>query len=197
MVRPCKPARWVHPTAVLLPAGPACWLVFRGLSGRLGANPVEAITHVTGEWCLNLLLAALAVTPVRKLTGYSELTAVRKPLGLWAFAYGGLHLGIYLWLDQFFDFNAILKDVAKRPFITAGTAAFLLMVPLAATSSRSMIRRLGRRWRQIHALVYPAALLGIIHFWWLVKVDITRPAAFLAVFILLMSMRLRRTGSGS
>ena len=141
----------------------------------LGANPIETITRSTGLWTLRLVIVTLAVTPLRRLTGWNEVVRVRRMLGLFAFFYGTLHLMTYLWLDQFFDWQAIAKDVVKRPFITAGFSAYVLLVPLAATSTAGMIRRLGgRAWRRLHRLAYVAAALGVVHYWWLVKLD-TRP----------------------
>jgi sulfoxide reductase heme-binding subunit YedZ len=151
--------------------------------GRLGANPIETITRSTGIWTLRLLLITLAVTPLRRLTGWNDVTRVRRMLGLFAFFYGSLHLVTYVWLDQFFDWRAIAKDIVKRPFITAGLTAYLLLVPLAVTSTAGMIRRLGgRTWRRLHRLAYAAAALGVVHYWWLVKLD-TRPPRNYAILL--------------
>jgi sulfoxide reductase heme-binding subunit YedZ len=170
---------------------PLAALVWAGFRGDLGANPVETITHETGQWALRLLLATLAVTPLRRLTGWNPLLRVRRMLGLFAFFYAVLHLATYLWLDQFFDWGAVLADVLDRPYITIGFAAFLLLVPLAATSTDAMVRRLGgRRWQRLHRLVYPAAGLAVLHFLWLVKADLREPLIYAGLLALLLAARL-------
>ena len=167
---------------VALGFGPAVYLVGAALTGGLGANPIDAITDETGTWTLRFLVATLAVTPLRRLTGWSALAPWRRTLGLFAFFYGSLHFLTYLWLDQFFDVAAIVKDIGKRPFITAGFTAFVLMVPLAVTSTARMVRRLGGvAWRRLHRLVYVVAAAGVVHYWWLVKADIRRPLAYAAI----------------
>jgi sulfoxide reductase heme-binding subunit YedZ len=158
--------------------------------GRLGANPIETITRSTGWWALAMLVLTLSVTPVRRLLGWPWLLRLRRMLGLYAFAYGTVHFGIYLWLDQFFDWGEILKDIAKRPFITVGFAALLAMAPLAVTSTAAMVRRLGaKRWLALHRLVYLVAILGAVHFLWLVKRDVTEPVIFLGLFSVLLGAR--------
>ena len=148
----------------------------------LGANPIESITHSTGTWTLVFLLITLSVTPLRRLTGFAELLQLRRMLGLFAFFYGSLHFTTYIWLDQFFDVAAIWRDIVKRPFITIGFAAFVLMIPLAITSTNKMMRRLGgRRWLALHRLIYISAICAVIHYWWLVKRDLTQPAIYAAV----------------
>lgn len=173
--------------ACLLPAG----LLWQGLEAdTLGANPIEAITRGLGEWTLRFLLITLAVTPLRKLTGWHWVVRLRRMLGLFAFAYGAAHLLTYLWLDQFFDWHAIAKDILKRPFITVGMAAFVLMAPLAATSSNAAIRRLGgRRWQALHRSIYPIAILACVHFWVLVKKDITEPLLYALITAVLLGLR--------
>ncbi len=157
----------------------------------LGANPIEYITHSTGWWTLGFLLLTLTVTPLRRLTGAAWLLRLRRMLGLFAFFYACLHFTTYLWLDQFFDPAGIAKDLVKRPFITIGFAAFLLLIPLAATSTNAMVRRLGaQRWQKLHRLVYVIAVLGVLHFWWLVKKDIREPLVFAAVLAVLLLARL-------
>lgn len=159
----------------------------------LGPNPVERITHETGHWTLRLLLATLAVTPLRRLAGAPGLIRFRRTLGLLAFFYGTLHLFTYLWLDQFFDWKAIAGDIVRRRFITAGMVSFAAMIPLAVTSTRGWIVRLGgRRWQRLHRLIYLSAAAGVVHFWWLVKSDIRQPALYAALFTLLMLARLSR-----
>lgn len=173
-----------------LPAAPAVWTIAEGFGGGLGADPIEEITKRTGLWCLIVLLSTLAITPARKLLNSSGIIGLRRPWGLWAFTYGVMHMLTYVWLDKFFEWKDVARDIVKRPFITAGTAAFLVMVPLAITSTDAMMRRLGRNWQKLHRLAYAAAAIGIVHFWWLVKKDVTEPAIFLAVFLLLMGLRL-------
>ena len=182
--------RWVHGALVALGLAPLGALVVGALRGELGANPVETVTHVTGEWTLRLLLATLAVTPLRRLLGRPGLAPYRRTLGLLAFTYACLHLATYVALDLTFDLGAVAEDVAKRPYITVGFTAFCLLVPLAATSTRAMVRRLGRRWVTLHRLVYVAAALGIVHFLWLVKADLRAPLAHGAVLALLLGLRL-------
>ena len=156
----------------------------------LGANPIEAVTRGLGTWALNFLLITLAVTPLRRLTGWSWLIRLRRMLGLFVFFYAALHLITYLWLDQFFDWPAIAKDILKRPFITAGMAAFLLLLPLAVTSSNTMVRRLGgRRWQSLHRSVYAIAIIAVLHYWWLVKADTLLPAIYTAILAVLLGLR--------
>jgi sulfoxide reductase heme-binding subunit YedZ len=169
---------------------PLVRLVVLGCSDRLGANPIEFITRSTGTWTLVLLLATLAVTPLRKVLGWTWLVRMRRMLGLYAFFYAALHFTIYLWLDQFFDLASIVKDIAKRPFITMGFSAFVLMIPLALTSTNAMVRRLGgKRWQQLHRLVYAIACCAVIHYWWLVKRDITQPLIYAVVLAVLLGVR--------
>jgi methionine sulfoxide reductase heme-binding subunit len=159
--------------------------------GELGANPIETLTHRTGFWALALLLGSLAVTPVRRLSGWNQLIRLRRTLGLFAFFYAALHVTIYLAVDHAFAMKQIVADVLERPYITAGSAAFLLLVPLALTSTRGMVRRLGgQRWQRLHRLVYPAAGLAVLHFVWLVKADLRRPLIFAAVLLALLVLRI-------
>ena len=171
--------------------GPLARLIWRAYQGTLGANPIEFITRSTGEWVLVFLMATLAVTPLRKMLGIPDLIRFRRMLGLFAFFYGCLHLMTYIWLDQNFNFRGIIPDVYKRPFITAGFTAFVLMLPLALTSTRGWIRRLGgKRWQGLHRLIYFSALAGVIHFLWLVKRVTIRPQTYAAIFAALMFARL-------
>ena len=174
--------------ACLLPA----FLLWRGFElDTLGANPIEAITRGTGDWTLRFLLITLAVTPLRKYTGWHWIVRLRRMLGLFAFTYGVAHLMSYVWLDQFFDWPAIAKDILKRPFITVGFAALVLMVPLAATSNNLAIRRLGgRKWQSLHRAIYPISMLGCLHFWWLVKKDITEPLIYSVILAALLGLRM-------
>jgi len=173
--------------ACLIPLGRLIWLAF---SDGLGANPIEFITRSTGTWTLVFLLITLSVTPLRHLTGRNALIRYRRMLGLFAFFYACLHFTTYIWLDQFFEWPAIVKDVIKRPFITMGFAAFVLLIPLAATSTQAMQRRLKRRWQQLHRLVYLIATCGVLHYWWLVKKDVTEPAWYALALALLLGFRL-------
>jgi methionine sulfoxide reductase heme-binding subunit len=169
---------------------PLLRLAVLGYRHELGANPIEFITHSTGIWTLSILMIALAITPLRRLTGWNALSRFRRMIGLYAFFYACLHLTTYLWLDQFFDWQAIIRDVYKRPFITAGFAGYVLLLILACTSTAATIRRLGgRRWQLLHRLVYLAGILGVVHFWWLVKKDITQPALYATVLALLLGYR--------
>lgn len=173
--------------ACLIPALRLGWLA---LHHGLGANPIEYITRSTGWWLLSFLMLTLLVTPLRRLTGLNWLLRLRRMLGLNAFFYASLHFTTYIWLDQFFDWPGIVKDIAKRPFITVGFAAFVLLIPLAATSTNAMVKRLGaKRWQALHRLVYAIAILGVLHFWWLVKKDITEPLAFAGVLAVLLAAR--------
>lgn len=170
---------------------PLMLLVAGGLRDALGANPIEHITRATGDWTLRLLLLTLAVTPLRQLTGWHWLVRLRRTLGLYAFFYGSLHLGTYVWLDQFFDWPGIVADIVKRPFVTLGFAAFVLMLPLAITSTNGMIRRLGgRSWQRLHRAVYAVGVLGVAHYWWLVKKDLTEPIAYACMLATLFALRL-------
>ncbi|MBR0568514.1 sulfoxide reductase heme-binding subunit YedZ [Azoarcus sp. L1K30] len=169
---------------------PAAQLVLGWRADQLGANPIETITHATGSWTLRFLLITLAVTPLRRLTGLHWLVRLRRMLGLFAFAYGVAHFAIYLWLDQFFDWAAIAKDILKRPYITVGFTALVLMVPLAATSTNAAIKRLGgRRWQALHRSVYAIAIFGVLHYWWLVKADILQPVIYGVILAALLGVR--------
>lgn len=174
--------------ACLTPLARLLWL---GFDGGLGANPIEFITRSTGTWTLSFLLITLTITPLRRLSGWQWPIRLRRMLGLFTFFYACLHFSTYLWLDQFFDLAAIYQDIFKRPFITVGFASFLLLIPLAATSTQAMMRRLGgRNWQRLHRLVYLIAVGGVVHYWWLVKKDVTQPAIYAAVLALLLGYRL-------
>lgn len=187
--------RWLKVPVVLLCLAPAAILLFEafGVAGMsLGANPVEALIHSLGTWSLNFLLITLAVTPLRRLTGQAWLLRFRRMFGLFAFFYLLLHFLAYAGVDQRFALGYILEDIAERPYITLGFAAFLMLIPLAATSTRGMIRRLGPRWKQLHRLVYPAAILGVWHYYWLVKADVLQPLVYAGILTLLLALRLRK-----
>jgi methionine sulfoxide reductase heme-binding subunit len=174
------------PFIFVLALVPLAWLIFIVLTGRTSANPAEDILLTTGIWALRFLLATLTITPLRRLTGWNVLIQYRRMLGLFAFFYACVHLSSYIAFDRFFAFDEILGDVAKRPFITAGMTAFALMLPLAVTSTKGWIRRLGRRWQKLHRIIYVCAIAACLHFIWKVKVIIGEPvyyAAFLAVLL--------------
>lgn len=179
--------RWRKPLVFilcLLPLAALFWLEW-------GANPVETLTHHTGRWALRFLLMTLAITPLRRLSGWNGLQRYRRMLGLFAFFYALLHFGVYLVFDQFFDLRAIAEDVVKRPYITVGFAAFVLLIPLAVTSTNGMIRRLGgRRWRRLHRLVYAIGILGVLHYLWLVKADLEQPLIYAVILGALLGYRL-------
>lgn len=169
---------------------PFCWLMWGWGWRRLGADPVEATLHLTGRWALGLLLAVLAATPLRRLTGWNPVIQVRRPLGLWAFGYGVLHLGVYLWFDRGLDLSLVVEDVAERPYLAAGAASLLLLVPLALTSTRRWMARLGKRWQALHRLVYFAAALAVVHHFGQVKADKFWPGVSAAVLGVLLLARI-------
>ncbi len=171
-------------------ATPALILAWRAAQGTLGAEPVETLLHGTGETALQLLLAGLVVTPLRRWRGWPWLSRWRRPLGLWAFAYASAHALIYLALEQAFDWNELLTDLLKRPYITLGMTAWALLLPLAATSTRAAQRRLGRRWKRLHRAVYLIAPLGAAHYLLLVKADYLEPALYALLAAVLLGLRL-------
>jgi sulfoxide reductase heme-binding subunit YedZ len=173
--------------AALIPLSRLAW---KALHGGLGANPIEVITHSTGDWTLIFVLATLSVSPLRQLTRQYWLIGVRRLVGLFAFFYGTLHFLTYISLDKFFDIHEMIKDIAKRPFITVGFSAFVLMIPLAATSTAWSIRLLGgRTWRRLHRLIYFTAILGVVHYIWLVKADKRKPYEYGVVLSILLLYR--------
>jgi sulfoxide reductase heme-binding subunit YedZ len=176
----------IFPAALL----PLVRLAWKGFHDGLGANPIEVITHATGDWTLTLVLATLSITPLRRLTGQYWLIGVRRMIGLFAFFYAFLHFTTYIWLDKFFDFHEMVKDIAKRPFITVGFSAFVLLIPLALTSTAWSIRRLGgRNWQRLHRLIYATAILGVLHYLWLVKADKRKPLEYGFVLSILLLYR--------
>jgi len=195
-MRPARPSptrRRLHPDKPLLFIAsllPLAWLLWLGSQERLGANPVETLSHATGDWSLRFLLLTLAITPLRRLSGWNGVQKYRRMLGLFAFFYVGLHFTVYLVFDQFFDWTAIVADIAKRPYITVGFAAFVLLIPLAITSTNGMIRRLGRHWQRLHRLVYLTAILGVLHYAWLVKADLREPLLYGGLLAALLGYRL-------
>jgi sulfoxide reductase heme-binding subunit YedZ len=187
--------RWLVPikVAVFVAAWyPLARIVLFGLTDRLGANPIEFITRSTGLWTLVFLCITLAVTPLRRLTGVAALLRFRRMLGLYAFFYATLHFTTYLWFDKWFDVAEIIKDVGKRPFITVGFAAFVLLIALAVTSPRGMVRKLGRRWQTLHRAIYAIGALAILHFWWMKagKHDLILPKIYGAIMVALLGWRL-------
>ncbi len=182
---------WIKAIVFALALVPLGRLVAGVFLRSLGTNPIEAIIRSLGTWTLVFLCLTLAVTPLRKITGWHWLLRLRRMLGLYAFFYAVLHFTSYVWLDQGLDFDAILHDIPKRPFITVGFTCLMLLVPLAATSTDAMARRLGAaRWRALHRLVYVVAIGGVVHFWWLVKRDVTEPAIYAVVVATLLGYRL-------
>jgi len=175
----------VH-AAVLVPLA---LMVRDALGDGLGADPVAELTHRTGDWALRLLLACLAMTPLRRLLGRPWPIRLRRLLGLYAFFYASLHLSVYVVLDLQGWWMQVLEDLVKRPFVTAGAAAFALLLPLALTSTRGWMRRLGRHWGRLHRAVYAAAALAVLHFWWGVKADVREPALYAAILALLLGFR--------
>jgi len=181
--------RWAGPLLVVAGLAPAAELGVRLALDALGANPVEALTHGTGIWTLRFLLATLAVTPLRQWLRLGWLAPLRRPLGLLAFAYACMHLTVYAVLDQGLAWEFILEDLAERTFIMAGLTSFACLVPLAVTSTRAWMRALGRRWMQLHRLVYLAAVAGVLHFIWLVKADLREPLVYAGVLAALLGAR--------
>jgi sulfoxide reductase heme-binding subunit YedZ len=183
--------RWFKPIVFLACLVPLARLALKANHNALGANPIEVITHSTGDWTLIFLLLTLSITPIRKLTGLTWLIRFRRMLGLFAFFYVTLHFLTYIWLDKFFDLHEMLADIAKRKFITVGLTGFLLLIPLAITSTGGWIRRLGgRRWQALHRLIYAAAIAGVIHYYWLVKADTRKPLEYASILTALLAYRL-------
>lgn len=184
--------RWIAKPAVFLIALiPFALLVLRAINNDLGANPIETLNRTTGDWTIRFLLFVLAVTPLRKLTGWNVLLRFRRMIGLFVFFYASVHFLTWIWIDQSFDWNGIVKDVIKRPFITLGFTCLLLLIPLAVTSTNGMVKRLGaRNWQRLHRLVYVIGIGGVIHYWWLVKSDIREPLMYATILALLLGLRL-------
>jgi sulfoxide reductase heme-binding subunit YedZ len=184
-------SKWSKPAVFLLCLLPLAALGWRALHGELTANPIEFITHATGDWTLRFLVFTLCVTPFRKILHLPELIRFRRMLGLFAFFYGCLHFTTYIWLDKFFDLSEMWKDIVKRKYITVGFTAFLLLIPLAVTSTAGWIRRLGgKRWQLLHRLIYFSAALGVIHYYWMVKSAVIRPLTHGAIVAVLLLWRL-------
>lgn len=183
---------WIKRGLFVLALLPLVRVVLAGIDGRLGANPIETITRASGDWTLYFLCFTLAVTPLRRLTGQNWLLRLRRMLGLFTFFYASLHFLCFIWFDHFFDLAEMAKDVVKRPFITVGFTAFVLLLPLALTSTDGMLRRLGRHWSRLHRLIYVVAVLAILHFWWMRagKNDFAEPLVFGAIVALLLGLRI-------
>ena len=182
--------KWLKPPVFLLCLVPVALLVWQAFHDGLGANPVEYVQHATGDWTLRFLCITLAITPLRKLTGQAWPIKFRRMMGLFAFFYVCLHFLTYIWPDQQFSLSGMFKDVAKRPFITMGFAGFVLMIPLAITSTAGMIRRLGgKRWQQLHRLIYVSAVAGVIHYYWQVKSDVRLPLLYAGIVGVLLLYR--------
>jgi sulfoxide reductase heme-binding subunit YedZ len=188
--------RWLYKPLVFIAAGFNAARLLLGAFGLfgidLGADPVRTLLHSCGKTALTLLLITLLVTPLRQLTGFSNLIRLRRMLGLFAFFYALMHFVTYSWLDQGLDFAAIGADIVKRPYITLGMAALLMLLPLAITSTNGMMRRLGRRWQKLHWLIYPIAVLGVWHYWWQVKLDVRQPLLYAGVLAVLLGYRVVR-----
>ncbi len=185
--------RWwiLKPVVFLTCLGPMVWLTWLAFTDGLSPNPIDDITDTTGRWTLRFLLITLSVTPLRKITGWNSLIRFRRMLGLFAFFHGFLHFTTWFVLDQFFAFGDMVQDVIARPFITVGFTGFVLMIPLAITSTKKWIARLGgKRWQMLHRLIYVSAAAGVLHYLWIVKADIRRPLAYGAVLAVLLAFRL-------
>ena len=170
---------------------PLLLLAWDAFNGNLGANPINFFLQTTGFLTIIFLFISLSITPLRKFFGWNQLVKFRRMLGLYAFFYVCMHFTIYIWLDHFFDWARIWQDIAKRPYVTVGFAAFVMLVPLALTSNKFSIRKLtGKRWQQLHWLVYPAAICGVVHYYWLVKADIRQPVIYAVVLAVLLGVRI-------
>ena len=190
MIQIVRWQRLIKPGVFVACLVPLVALVWNAVTDNLGANPIEAITRQTGTWTLRFLLITLAVTPVRRLTGWNRVIQLRRMLGLFAFFYGVLHFVTYVWLDQFFLVQEIMADVMQRPFITVGFLSFVLLIPLAITSTTKMIKRLGGKWWQrLHRVVYGIAIGGVVHYLWLVKADVRSPLMYGGLLAMLLGYR--------
>jgi sulfoxide reductase heme-binding subunit YedZ len=186
----------LKPTLFILALLPLLYLVWGVFAGALGANPIETVIRDLGEWALRFLLLTLTISPLRRLTGMAQLLRLRRMLGLYVFFYASLHLTIYLWLEQSLDWWEIWLDIVERPFITIGMLTFILLIPLAVTSTHAAMRKLGKNWLRLHKLVYPISIFAVLHFWWLVKVDTREPLIYVVLLGILLSERLFRHYGG-
>jgi sulfoxide reductase heme-binding subunit YedZ len=185
-------SKFLKPAVFIACLFPLAWMIWDGFNAGLGANPIEEITHRTGDWALRFLLITLAITPARKLFNLTLLIRLRRMLGLYAFFYAVLHFLTYVVFDHFFDMAEIAQDVIKHPYVTVGFGAFVLLIPLAVTSTNKMMKRLGKRWKKLHQLVYLIGTLGVLHYLWLVKADVREPLIYGAVLVVLLVLRLPR-----
>ncbi len=183
-------ARWLHRLFWVVGFLPAALLLVNFELDRLSANPIEDITHVTGEWAIRWLLFALAVTPLRRLFGWNRLAPYRRSAGLLAFFYASLHFLTYFALDLYFDLDAIIEDIVERPYVTVGFTAFMMLLPLAITSTRGWIQRLGKNWVKLHRLAYAAGIAAVIHYLWLVKADLLAPIIHAMILACLLGVRI-------
>lgn len=184
--------RVVRPTLFILLLLPALYYTYGYWQESLGANPLEAIIRGLGDWGLRILLITLAISPLRRLLNWPQILRTRRMFGLYVYFYVVLHLLGYLWFEQFFDWEEIWFDILERPFITIGMAAVVLLTPLAITSTKGMIRRLGKNWKRLHLLIYPISIMAVIHFWWMVKLDVTEPMIYSGILALLLLERFFR-----
>ncbi len=185
-----KFSRILKPSLFILLLLPAIYYGWGVWQDTLGANPLEAVIRGLGDWGLRILLLTLAISPLRRLLNWAQLLRLRRMIGLYAYFYVVLHLLGYLWFDQFFDWKEIWFDILERPFITVGMISVVLLTPLAITSTNGMIKRLGKKWKKLHMLIYPISILGILHFWWMVKLDITEPMIYAVILTMLLGERL-------
>jgi len=185
-----KFSRILKPSLFVLLLLPAIYYGWGVWQDALGANPLEAVIRGLGDWGLRILLLTLAISPLRRLLNWAQLLRLRRMIGLYAYFYVVLHLLGYLWFDQFFDWEEIWFDILERPFITVGMVAVILLTSLAVTSTKGMIKRLGKKWKKLHMLIYPISMLGVLHFWWMVKLDITEPVIYAAILTILFGERL-------
>lgn len=185
-------SKLLKPSVFILALLPFIYLIWGVFAGTLGANPIETLIRDLGEWALRFLLLTLMISPLRRLTGMAQLLRLRRMLGLYVFFYASLHLIVYVWLEQSLDWWAIWLDIVERPFITIGMLTFILLIPLAATSTRAAIRKLGKNWLRLHKLVYPIAIFAVVHFWWLVKADTREPLIYAVLLTILLSERILR-----
>jgi sulfoxide reductase heme-binding subunit YedZ len=185
-------SRIIKPTVFILLLLPSVYYGLGLWMDKLGANPLEAVIRGLGDWGLRILLITLLVSPLRRLLNWAQLLRLRRMLGLYAYYYVVLHLFMYLYFEQYFDWEEIWFDIVERPFITVGMVSVVLLTPLAFTSTKGMIKRLGKNWKRLHMLIYPISILAVLHFWWMVKIDITEPVIYALILAILLSERIFR-----
>lgn len=184
--------RIFRPVLFILLLLPAAYYVWGLSQDTLGANPLEAVIRGLGDWALRILLLTLSVSPLKRLLNWVQILRARRMLGLYAYFYAMLHLLGYLWFDQFFDWGEIWFDIVERPFITVGMICVVLLTPLAITSTKGFIRKLGKNWKRLHILVYPVSILAVLHFWWMAKLDKSEPLIYAVILSILLAERLMR-----